>query len=113
MDHENVIKYIDQFETEKHKFIVMEYLPLTLGKLIEEYDISDSVGKEIFLKIVKDLRYCHTNRNIIHRDLKLENIMLRVDHFAGSISDLKIVDFGLSCSNQSSLCSRLNFCGSL
>lgn len=43
--------------------------------------------------------------DIIHRDLKLENIFVIFDHdkgFKGEVKDIKIVDFGLAVQNKQS-----------
>jgi len=43
-------------------------------------------------KILEVVYYCHENK-IVHRDLKLENVMLK----GGEIDDgIKIIDFGTS-----------------
>jgi len=45
----------------------------------------------IFVQICEAINYCHRNR-IIHRDLKLENIMFKDEQK----KEIKIVDFGLA-----------------
>ena len=41
------------------------------------------------------MKYCHEN-DIMHRDIKLENILVCIDS-KGRIYDLKVADFGLAC----------------
>ena len=43
-------------------------------------------------QVVSAVNYCHT-KNIVHRDLKPENLLL---DRAGSISSIKVIDFGTS-----------------
>jgi len=38
------------------------------------------------------IAYCHQN-NVVHRDVKLDNILLSVDH-EGKVFDVKLADFG-------------------
>lgn len=38
------------------------------------------------------LQYCHNN-NIMHRDIKLDNILVSIDQ-DGIVYDLKLADFG-------------------
>jgi len=42
--------------------------------------------------LFKAIKHCHS-MNIIHRDLKLENFLLKCEH---DDSEIKIIDFGLS-----------------
>ena len=44
--------------------------------------------------IASGLSYCHSN-GVIHRDIKLENILLDVDS-SGNITHVKIADFGMA-----------------
>jgi serine/threonine protein kinase len=56
------------------------------------FSISERRAKEIALQIVQALRYLH-NYGIVHRDLKLENIIM-IDNSENAVP--KIVDFGLA-----------------
>ena len=53
-----------------------------------EYEVST-----ILKQILSAISYCHKN-NIVHRDLKAENILLINP---GDIYNIKIIDFGISC----------------
>jgi len=54
-------------------------------------------AKNYFKQIVSGVGYCH-RRGIIHRDLKLENILIKnnVHHDGKTTKTLKIADFGIS-----------------
>jgi len=51
--------------------------------------LDEEEARNIFLQICKGVRYCHS-RCIVHRDLKLENILL------DDYNNVKIIDFGFS-----------------
>jgi serine/threonine protein kinase len=46
------------------------------------------------MQILSALRYLHKN-NIVHRDVKLENIMFCQEEF--NKFDIKLIDFGFAC----------------
>ena len=77
LDHPNVIKILDHYESEEYHYIFMELFPMTLlDKLNEEEQLSENVVRCIIKQILKALEYIHS-KNIIHRDLKLENIVIK------------------------------------
>jgi serine/threonine protein kinase len=95
--HQNVINLLDFNLNRKDKelCILMEYLHTDLGKFFQENRQNPNVMNEDFLKnisfqILSGLNYLHEN-NIIHRDIKLENIL-----YDSRNNIVKIGDFGLS-----------------
>jgi len=91
LNHSNICTIFGFHETDEFIFIVMEYIEgLTLKQLIEkEAPIDEVKAKEIAIQIAKGLSAAHQN-NIIHRDIKSDNIMLTKD------GKVKIMDFGLA-----------------
>lgn len=89
--HSNVIRLLEVFESEKHMLIVMEYAGggdlLRLIKKKGKLDEGDT--KYIFKQIVYGIAHIHC-RSVIHRDIKLDNILL------DSEKGVKICDFGVS-----------------
>jgi serine/threonine protein kinase len=93
LDHPNVAKLFYVYEDSTVVYMVMEYLPF--GDLFTEIRKKDRFSEEvaqIFVKkLIETLDFLHTN-GIVHRDLKLENIIMACEHQV----DFKLIDFGLS-----------------
>ena len=88
----NVIRLLELFESPKHLMIVLEYagggdllqLLRTRGR------ISEQEARPIFKQVVDAVIACHT-QDIIHRDIKLDNILLNEE-----MTLIKLCDFGVS-----------------
>ena len=77
--HPNVIQLNGVYETDNSTYIVMEYLELSLFAWLQKYNFpSTEQTKKIIVQLLRGLKYLHS-RGIMHRDLKLENIMVRKD----------------------------------
>lgn len=92
LDHPNILRVYEFFDTPKRILIVTELLPG--GELFYEItnqgSFTESKAAEIMRQIFSALSYLH-ERNIAHRDLKPENILLEEK---GSTLNIKLVDFG-------------------
>ncbi|OWZ11883.1 Protein kinase [Phytophthora megakarya] len=91
LDHPNIIKYLGAFETSHRICIVHELVEGSdlLEHLLENGKMAEEQAAGVFRQLLSALEYCH-NRNIFHRDLKLENVMITKD------LKVKLIDFGLS-----------------
>jgi 5'-AMP-activated protein kinase catalytic alpha subunit len=91
IDHPNVVKLHEVLSSRSKFFIVMEIVPDgDLFSYLEKKDfLPENEARNIFQQIICGLEFCHI-RNINHRDLKIENILL------DKKGDVKICDFGLS-----------------
>ena len=90
--HRNVVKLFEVFESSRHLLMVMEYAGGgDLLQLIKSRKkITESEARVVFGQVVDGIRACH-RKNVIHRDIKLDNILLNSD-----LSCAKICDFGVS-----------------
>jgi hypothetical protein len=78
--HPNIIHLYETFETEKHIILVTELC--TGGDLLnyvrKRRKLSENVAKFIFKQIIDGLHYIHS-KSILHRDIKLDNILLNAE----------------------------------
>ncbi|SBT80682.1 serine/threonine protein kinase, putative [Plasmodium malariae] len=90
--HNNIIKMYDVNHFQNYVCLIMEYAingDLKNYILKNNGYLSEKEAHDLFLQIVKGVYYCHS-KHIVHRDLKLENILLDEN------MTCKIADFGLS-----------------
>ena len=89
------MKIYDSIDSGSKVSIIVEYINGNnlfqyIRKLPGSRIIDENEVKKIFIKIVKSVEYMHS-MNVIHRDLKLENILVdRQSH------ETKLIDFGFS-----------------
>jgi serine/threonine protein kinase len=91
-NHQSVVRLYDTFETNKHICFVME---LCAGGDLLTYvrkrrKLTEEVAKYFFKQLIEGLAYLHHTKLIVHRDIKLDNILLDAD------GRIKIADFGVS-----------------
>ncbi len=91
LSHPNIMAVYDVSKTEELEYIVMELIDgITLKEYLERRGPLSSKEVTIFsTQIAKALEHAHS-REIIHRDIKPQNIMLLRD------GTLKVADFGIA-----------------
>lgn len=98
LNHKNIIKYIKDINQNDDVYILTEYADCgELFYLIGDY-LSESECKYYMKGITDGLKYMHDNK-IIHRDIKLENILVKneIDKETNLIVKVpKLADFGFS-----------------
>jgi serine/threonine protein kinase len=95
--HANVARIYDAFEDDQKIYIVMEFIEGAdlihfIKKRLTEEDIS-----EVFVQMVEGVRHLH-ELGIVHRDLKLENILVvqDTDNKGQDRVRIKLIDLGLA-----------------
>ncbi|XP_037122314.1 NUAK family SNF1-like kinase 1 [Syngnathus acus] len=106
LQHSYIIRFLEVFESRDKIVIVMEYA--SKGELYDyilgKGKLAETEARSIFRQITSAVHYCHKN-GVVHRDLKLENILLDQD------LNVKLADFGLSNQYQRGTLLQ-TFCGS-
>lgn len=91
-DNKRIIKLISAFQSKYKLYFVLEYaLNNTLQDLIDNcFPLPYQVAKFYARELANVIFYLHNEKNIIHRDIKPNNILL--DEFYG----IKLIDFAFS-----------------
>ena len=108
LNHPNIVKLEEVKRSSNHYYIVMEYingggLSNCLKKYMERHKkaFPEEIVQHLMRQIIEGLYYLHS-RKIIHRDLKLDNIMINFDTEADKENlnmmkaRVKIIDFGFA-----------------
>ena len=107
MKHQNICRYYQTLDLKSKVCIVMELIGKEdlLEYVLRKTVVSEYLAKYIFRQIISGLRYLH-DRNILHRDLKCENILLTKSKRA------VITDFGFAKQVENKQFMSDTFCGS-
>ena len=109
LKHPNIVKFYDIKKTTKHYFIMMEFCNGGgLSNALEKYikingkPFPEELVQHFMRQIVDAFKYIH-GKKVIHRDVKLDNILLHYENeedrnnFNLMKAQVKIIDFGFSC----------------
>ncbi|KAI8971967.1 kinase-like domain-containing protein [Mycotypha africana] len=92
MKHPHIIRMKEFIECKDSFYLIMEYMEgkQLLDHIVSNQRLEDSEARHFARQIASALDYMHRN-SIVHRDLKIENIMLDK-----SKRNIKLVDYGLA-----------------
>ena len=83
-----IVDFYGEFKEDNIQYIVFEYLEIDLYKYYSDNELSFADICKIGFQIINGIEFFH-NLNIIHADLKPENIMI-----SKKTKEVKIIDFG-------------------
>ena len=89
-DNENLIKCYDAYDYKSRLWFFLEYMDAgSLTKIVEKRkgNISEAACAYILYQTLRGLYSLH-RRNIVHRDIKSDNILINKN------GDVKLADFG-------------------
>eukprot|EP00041_Stephanoeca_diplocostata_P018530 m.388027 g.388027 ORF g.388027 m.388027 type:complete len:520 (-) comp21042_c0_seq1:200-1759(-) len=90
--HDNLVNLLEVFRRKKRLYLVFEYVDHTLLDDLEAnevYGLSSSTVRQYLWQIISAVEFCHS-RNVIHRDVKPENILVSKEGI------VKLCDFGFA-----------------
>ncbi|KAJ3329769.1 serine/threonine-protein kinase KIN2 [Blyttiomyces sp. JEL0837] len=92
LDHPNIIKMHSYVVGHKHFYFFYEHMPgMDLADYVAKHGrLTEKMAWKLFQQIVSAIEYAHRS-NVIHRDIKLENIRINPD-----TEEIKVLDFGFA-----------------
>lgn len=89
--HPHICRLYEMVPMTNHYYMLFEYVEggQLLDYIVSHGSLNEKYARKFARGIALALDYCHRN-NVVHRDLKIENIMINQK------GDIKIIDFGLS-----------------
>lgn len=91
--HTNIVVFHEALDTPKQIYLVMDFVG---GGSLHHFlkkrpgrKLEDQLAKRLFSQVCQGVKYLH-DRHIVHRDIKLENLLLDEN------GTVKIIDFGFS-----------------
>ncbi|XP_065200041.1 cyclin-dependent kinase 5 homolog isoform X2 [Planococcus citri] len=91
LKHKNIVRLYDVLHSEKKLVLIFEYCEQDLKKYFDglNCDIDVNVVRSFMYQLLRGLAFCHNN-NVLHRDLKPQNLLITRN------GELKLADFGLA-----------------
>lgn len=95
-----IIPNIGYFEDQEYICLIFELMHANLRALLSKDNLREDILSEVnvckmFKKMVEAVAVCHRS-NIIHRDIKLENFLVKSCAESDEL-DIRLSDFGIAC----------------
>ena len=91
LKHKNIVRLHDVVHSDRKLTLVFEHCDQDLKKYFDSLNggIDPEVVQSFMFQLLRGLGYCHA-RNVLHRDLKPQNLLIN------NSGQLKLADFGLA-----------------
>lgn len=91
LSHPNIVRLFEMVETDRHIGIILEYASggELFDYILNQRYLKDNAARRLFAQLVSGVGYLH-KKGIVHRDLKLENLLLDRNR------NIIITDFGFA-----------------
>ncbi|PVU95522.1 hypothetical protein BB561_001771 [Smittium simulii] len=91
VNHNNIVRLFDVIESENHIGLVLEYASggELFDYIMKHKALSNAEARRLFAQLILAVSHLHKNQ-IVHRDLKLENLLLDKNR------NVKVTDFGFA-----------------
>jgi protein-serine/threonine kinase len=91
LNHANIVQLHEKVETERHIGIILEYASggELFDYILQHRYLKDNAARRLFAQLISGVGYLH-KQGIVHRDLKLENLLLDRNR------NIIITDFGFA-----------------
>ena len=110
--HPNIVRMYNHFEQDQNIYCFLEYIEgeTLYSKIKNNPDgLNEREAFKIFSQIIKAIKFLHNNK-IIHRDIKLENFLIKKD-INNNKEIIKLCDFGWSVQLTDEMPKRVTTCG--
>jgi serine/threonine protein kinase len=91
IDHPLIAQFFEYIETPTECYIVQEFAQGSFSNFVaRHHGLSEAHCRRYFTQLLSVVEYLHQSLHVIHRDLKMENLLLDIH------TNLRLIDFGLS-----------------
>jgi len=106
LKHPNIVRFVRCFEDEQHVYLLLDLCDSgSLADLVRKKGrLSEAEARPLLLQLIEAVRFMHS-RWVIHRDIKLGNILLC------SATSARLADFGLAAQLESDKQRKMTICG--
>lgn len=106
LKHKNIVEFKGVFQDENYVYILLELCPNgTVFDMLKKHNPFNEAQAALIVKqLLEALKYLH-ERRIIHRDLKLQNLLIDAE------GNMKLADFGLSAQLKDENDKKMTMCG--
>lgn len=98
LNHPNILKCVKSFEDSQYFCLVTELMHNDLRNYTNKlnHSLDEDCIRLMFVQMLKAVDHCHQH-NVIHRDIKQENFLIKFEEDGETVKEVVLTDFGLAC----------------